>query len=71
MRNQYSYHPLNASNFGKEIKRAFPKVKRQQRRVGRSFERVYCGLVVREGSEVAVKSARHPLQEQELGVGET
>ena len=50
---QNGYHPLNASNFGKEVKRTFPNVERQQRRIGRGFERVYGSLAVMEGSEVA------------------
>ncbi|MFH1371032.1 MAG: primase-like DNA-binding domain-containing protein [Planctomycetota bacterium] len=51
---QNGYHPLNASNFGKEVKRTFPdSVKMQKRKRGQRIW-VFSGLSVREGSEVAI-----------------
>jgi P4 family phage/plasmid primase-like protien len=50
--NQNGYHPLNASNSGKEVKRAFPNiVKRHTKRANKQYW-IYPGLAVREGSEV-------------------
>ena len=51
--NQNGYHPLNASNFGKEVKRAFPNAERGQKRMGVRLVKIYLGLAIREGSEAA------------------
>jgi len=50
------YHPMNNTNFGKELRRVMPLVKRNQKRVGRRRMVVYEGLGVREGSEVATET---------------
>ena len=50
---QNGYHPLNANNFGKEVKRAFTGVAKEQRRQNGRRVWVYQGLVVKEDSEVA------------------
>jgi phage/plasmid-associated DNA primase len=50
---QNGYHPLNASNFGKEVKRAFSSVRRESTRVCGKYSKVYKGLAVKEDSEVA------------------
>jgi len=50
---QNGYHPLNANNFGKEIKRVFPGVERRSKRNGGVIIRIYPGLAVMEGSDVA------------------
>jgi phage/plasmid-associated DNA primase len=51
--NQNGYHPLNASNFGKEVKRAFANVTKEQRRQRGMRVAIYSGLAVKEESEVA------------------
>lgn len=50
---QNGYNALNASNFGKEVKRAFAKIELRKKRTGRSIIRVYSGLSICEGSEAA------------------
>jgi putative DNA primase/helicase len=50
---QNGYHPLNSSNFGKEVKRAFPGVERTRKRTCGSRDWIYVGLAVREDSCVA------------------
>ncbi len=50
------YRPLNSNNFGKEVKRALPGVRKGQKREGLQRMNVYYGLAVQEGSEVAVES---------------
>ncbi len=46
------YRPLNAANFGKEVKRTFPNVNKQ--RVSKNGQRiqVYRSLAVREDAEI-------------------
>jgi P4 family phage/plasmid primase-like protien len=51
---QNGYRPLNASNFGKEVKRAFVNVRKEHSRVGSARLMTYAGLAVKEGSEVAM-----------------
>ena len=51
---QNGYHPLNSSNFGKEVKRAFSGLDRAKKRMGRGLVWIYTGLAVREDSDVAV-----------------
>lgn len=50
------YRPLNSNNFGKEVKRTLPGVRKGQKREGLQRMNVYYGLAVQEGSEVAVES---------------
>ena len=52
--NQNGYHPLNANNFGKEVKRAFPEVNRAKKRTGGGLVWIYAGISVRDGSDVAM-----------------
>jgi len=47
------YRPMNHNNFGMEVKRTLPVVRKGQRRKGNRRIAVYQGLSVREGSEVA------------------
>jgi P4 family phage/plasmid primase-like protien len=47
------YRPMNSSNFGKEVKRAFGAVKKEYRRWGPRRTWLYTTIAVREGSEVA------------------
>jgi phage/plasmid-associated DNA primase len=54
---QNGYHPLNASNFGKEVKRAFPNVQRNNVRYGQKQVWVYCGLGLKEGVQVVAAIA--------------
>jgi P4 family phage/plasmid primase-like protien len=46
------YRPMNSSNFGKEVKRAFPDVQRVNRRTGVKQAWIYSGLAVQEYSQV-------------------
>ncbi|UCF13892.1 MAG: hypothetical protein JSW59_10800 [Phycisphaerales bacterium] len=43
---------MNSSNLGKEIERAMPGVKKEQRRDGCRRIKFYCGLAARESSQV-------------------
>jgi P4 family phage/plasmid primase-like protien len=54
--NQNGYHPLNASNFGKEVKRAFPNTTNAQKTHRGQRIRIYNGLSAIDGSEVATST---------------
>jgi P4 family phage/plasmid primase-like protien len=51
--NQNGYRPLNASHFGKEVKRAFPNVEKIREQVKGERTQVYKSLAVQEGSQVS------------------
>ncbi len=46
------YRPLNSSNLGKEVKRAFPNIKKVQTRFGSVRNWVFEGLAANEDSEI-------------------
>jgi P4 family phage/plasmid primase-like protien len=46
------HRQMNSSNFGKEVKRAFPGVRKDQRQCGRLRTCFYAGLAVIEGSQI-------------------
>jgi P4 family phage/plasmid primase-like protien len=50
---QNGYRPLNANNFGKEVKRTFNSITRKQTRQYGRQAWVYEGLITKDGSEVA------------------
>ena len=50
---QNGYHALNASNFGKEVKRAFPGVEKIREQVKGKRDQIYKSLAVQEGSQVS------------------
>ena len=47
------YRPMNNTNFGKEVKRAFPQSTKYRIRYGGRLLSVYTTLAVMEGSEAA------------------
>ncbi|MBC8472098.1 MAG: hypothetical protein H8D56_21780 [Planctomycetes bacterium] len=47
------FRPMNSSNFGKEVKRTLPSVKRERARIGGCQVSMYFGMAVKEESEVA------------------
>jgi putative DNA primase/helicase len=47
------FRPMNSSNFGKEVKRTMPSVTKVRRRIGARQVQMYCGMAVKEESEVA------------------
>jgi P4 family phage/plasmid primase-like protien len=47
------YRPMNNSNFGKEVKRAFTSVEKQRSRTSGRPTSIYAGIAVREDSYVA------------------
>ncbi len=49
----HGYRPLNASNFGKEVKRTFPTTDKARVRDAGRMVRIYHGLSVIDGSDVA------------------
>ncbi|MBN2455748.1 MAG: hypothetical protein JXB29_04290 [Sedimentisphaerales bacterium] len=50
------FRPMNNTNFGKEVKRVLPAVKKEQKRFGRGRTTFYLGLAVKEDSEVAAET---------------
>ncbi|MBN2456291.1 MAG: hypothetical protein JXB29_07140 [Sedimentisphaerales bacterium] len=50
------FRPMNSNNFGKEVKRAMPATKKEQKRFGRARTTFYLGLAVKDGSEAATES---------------
>ncbi|MHC4557789.1 MAG: hypothetical protein ACYS80_10860 [Planctomycetota bacterium] len=56
---------MNNTNFSKEIKRAFPDVKKGQGRVGARRVAIYQGIAVKEGSEVATETIENCQQWQQ------
>ncbi|MFH1372115.1 MAG: phage/plasmid primase, P4 family [Planctomycetota bacterium] len=51
---QNGYHPLNASNFGKEVKRTFNNIHKEHSRIGIGRIMTYVGLSLKEDSEAAM-----------------
>jgi P4 family phage/plasmid primase-like protien len=51
------YRPMNSSNFGKEVKRAFSKIKKTKIRNLSNSVWIYSGLNLKEDSEINVPSA--------------
>ena len=51
------YRPMNNTNFGKEVKRAFPRITNRQVRIAGRKKRLYGGLAIQEGAEISVESA--------------
>jgi len=50
--NQNGYRPMNESNFGKEVKRVLPSVKKERRRRESKQTSIYSGIALRQDSEI-------------------
>ena len=48
------YRPMNSGNFGKEVKRAFPRTSKVYLNEQGKRKRVYNGIAVKEESEVLI-----------------
>jgi putative DNA primase/helicase len=55
-RAQNGYRPLNASNFGKEVKREFKDIERKHVKYANRQSWIYSGLAIKEDSEVYNKT---------------
>jgi phage/plasmid-associated DNA primase len=50
------YRPMNAANFGKEVKRTLPGIRNERKRDRGRRVTVYQGMAVKEDSEVATET---------------